>query len=95
MPNAHDLCAPPLPCDRAMFVDDRHFLGSSLPAVTSAAAACAFLSTRVGRIVHPSKLQFHGVRLIPGCLHPIRTHVPFSHEPSSVQPRAPLKISPT
>ena len=92
MPNAHDLCAPPLPCDRVMFVDDRHFLGSFLPAVTSDAAACAFLSTRVGRVVHPSKLQFHRVRLMAGCLHPIRTHVPFSDRPSSTQPPAPLMI---
>ena len=92
VPNAFDLCALPLPCDRVMFVDDRHFLGSSLPAVRSAAAACAFLSTRVGRIVNPSKLQFHGVRLMAGSLHPVRTQVPFSDQPSSVQPPAPLKI---
>ena len=35
IPNVFDLHAPPLPCDRVMFVDDRNFLGSSLHAVTA------------------------------------------------------------
>ena len=46
----------------------------------------------MGRIVHPSKLPFHGVRLTAGGLHAISTHVPFSDKPSSTQPPAPLKI---
>ena len=92
IPNAFDLHSPPLPCDRVMFVDDRHFLGGSLRAVTADAATCSVLSTGVGRIVHPSKLQFHGVRLTAGGLHAISTHVPFSDKPSSTQPPAPLKI---
>ena len=83
---------PPLLCDRVMFVDDRHFLGSSLRAVTTDMAACSFLSTGLGRIVHPSKLKFHGVRLAAGSLHAISTHVQFSDKPSSTQPRSPLKI---
>ena len=75
-----------------MFIDDTHFLGSSLAGVTAEAASRASLSEGVGRIGHPDKLHFHGVRLVPGSMRLIAAHVDFLAKPSSRQPPGPLKI---
>ena len=52
-----------LPNEHRAYSDDRRFQSATMERVVALVARCMDVSTAAGRVVHPSKLPFHYVRL--------------------------------
>ena len=76
----------PLPAVKFTFSDDRRFFGTSLREVARRAEECAVSSRAVGRVVHPSKVEFFLIELHGGAPRLVETIVPGYQTATSTDP---------